>query len=138
MIEVGASEASEQDVAAGFAKAVEEHNKILAWQKKIVGEIGKAKRSAEKPDLPAALTDLFQNEFAQKLHYAVFCGLAGKDAIHALMKEWLERINATEELKEVKKSTATHYFDDQVDVEIHRGAIENNKRADDLHCGDVR
>ncbi|MBY0293733.1 polyribonucleotide nucleotidyltransferase, partial [Patescibacteria group bacterium] len=70
MIEVGAKEVSEDDIAAGFARAVSEHDKILEWQKKIIAEIGKQKRDAEKPEIPAALSELFENEFKQKLSEA--------------------------------------------------------------------
>ena len=94
MIEVGAQQASEDDIAAGFVKAVEEHDKILEWQKKIIAEIGKEKSSAEKPVLPAAMLELFENEFKTKLSAAVFCGLPSKDAIHAVQDEWMKRVKA--------------------------------------------
>ena len=91
MIEVGASQVGEDVVAAGFAKAVEEHNRILAWQQGIIKEIGKAKKEMPKPELPAALTDLYQSEFASRMGAAVFCGEPSKDAIHALEDEWMIR-----------------------------------------------
>lgn len=137
MIEVGAKQVGEDAIAAGFAKAVEEHNKILDWQKKIIAEIGKEKKSAEKPELPAALTDLYQAEFASRITAAVFCGAPSKDAIHALEDEWLERIKGSEELKELK-GIAKRYFEDKVDEEIHRGAIEDNKRADNRAFNELR
>ncbi|MBC7836362.1 polyribonucleotide nucleotidyltransferase [Acetobacteraceae bacterium] len=138
MIEVAGSEASEEDVANGFARAVEEHNKILAWQKKIIAEIGKEKRSAEKPEVPSALTNLFQTEFAGKLNAAVFCGKPSKDAIYELSDAWMMRVAEMEELKEMKSSIAKRFFEDKVDEEIHRGAVEDNKRADSRAFNEVR
>ena len=71
---------------APLALAVEEHNKILAWQKKIIAEMGKRKaRCAANPELPAALIELYAHEFAGKMTAAVFCGKPAKDAIHELM-----------------------------------------------------
>jgi polyribonucleotide nucleotidyltransferase len=137
MIEVGASQVSEDVVAAGFAKASEEHTKIVEWQKKIVGEIGKAKKEMQAPELPATLTDLYQNEFAARMGAAVFCGVPSKDAIHELMDAWMDAIKTHEELKEMK-GVAKRFFEDKVDQEIHRGAVEEGKRADNRPMDQVR
>ncbi len=138
MIEVGANEASEEDVASAFGMAVEEHNKILAWQKMIIAEMGKAKRDATKPELPAELTALFESEFKSKVNGAVFCGVAGKDAIHALVDSWIARCKETEALKDIKTGVLKRYMEDAVDEEIHRGAVEEDKRADNRKMDEVR
>jgi polyribonucleotide nucleotidyltransferase len=138
MIEVAALETSEDEVAAGFARAVEEHNKILAWQNQIIKEIGKAKADSSKPEIPAALSDLFETEFKTKLHDAVFCGVPSKDAIHVLQDEWKARTEATEALSEVKPGIIKRYLEDKVDEEIHRGAVEDNKRADNRAFDELR
>jgi polyribonucleotide nucleotidyltransferase len=139
MIEVAAMEASEDDTAAAFAKAVTEHDKIVEWQKSIVAEIGKEKRASEKPELPPVLTELYTNEFASKMTGAVFCGKPSKDAIHELMDEWMAKVkelaaqDATIHLGQAKR-----FFEDKIDEEIHRGAIEDNKRADNRRMDEVR
>jgi len=138
MIEVGAQETAEDIIAQGFAKSVEEHNKILAWQQQIIKELGKEKRDSAKPELPAALTDLYANEFAGKITETVFCGVAGKDAIHHLQDAWMARIKEVEELKDINKGVAKRFIEDKVDEEIHRGAIEDNKRADNRAFDEVR
>jgi len=160
MIEVGAHEAAEETIAEGFALAVEEHEKILAWQKEIIAEIGKVKRDSAKPELPASLTDLYVSEFASKITPAVFCGVAGKDEIHHLTDAWLKRIKevmASEKLVSQAPSAADgvgvpaqqvslplnpgvakRFFEDKVDEEIHRGAIEDSKRADNRGFNEVR
>ena len=148
MIEVGAQEAGEETVAKGFAQAVEEHNKILAWQKQIIGEIGKLKRDSTKPELPAALVALYDTEFANKINSAVFCGVAGKDAIHALQDAWKAAVeslrsdlnsgSSRSDLKDLNHGIAKRFFEDKVDEEIHRGAIEDNKRADNRGFEELR
>ncbi len=137
MIEVGAHEASEDDVAAGFARAVEVHDTILAWQKQIIAEQGKTKRDASKPEIPAALAQLFETEFASKLHDAVFCGAPGKDAIHHLQDEWKERLQ-DEAYAEINPGLAKRFLEDKVDEEIHRGAVEDGKRADNRGFDELR
>jgi polyribonucleotide nucleotidyltransferase len=138
MIEVAAQEASEAAVAAGFARAVEEHDKILAWQKQIIAELGKPKTNAEKPEVPAALVTLFDTQFRSKVHSAVFCGEAGKDAIHHVQDEWKAAVEADEALKQIKPGIVKRFLEDKIDEEIHRGAIEDNKRADNRAFDEIR
>lgn len=133
MIEVGAKEVGEEEIAAGFAMATEEHNKLLEWQKKIIAEIGKEKRQTVKPEIPEALKQLWDSEFKSKINAAVFCGVPGKDAIHALQDEWLAKIE-----DEALAAAATRFFENRIDEEIHRGAIEEGKRADNRSFAEVR
>src|SRR6185437_14465942 len=100
MIEVGAMQVDEDSIAAGFVKAVNEHDKILEWQKTIVAEIGKVKRDATKPELPQALLDLYNAEFAQKIKAIVFCGEAGKDSIHHATDEWKKAVQTLSGLEQ--------------------------------------
>ena len=137
MIEVGAQEAQEAEIAAGFDRAVLEHNTLLAWQENIIKEIGKPKREAKEPVLPEALAHLYLTEFAPRLTATVFNNSAGKKSIYALKKEFLTKVGEQVEFAEYKK-LADHYFEEMVDVEIHRGAIEDNKRADGRGFSDVR
>jgi polyribonucleotide nucleotidyltransferase len=138
MIEVGAQEAPEEDVAKGFALAVAEHDKILAWQQQIIKEIGKTKRAVQKPELPSALTELFESEFKSKVGPAVFCGEASKKSIYALLEAWAKRIGEIEELKTLKPGTIKRFLEDKIDEEIHRGAVEEDKRADGRAMDEIR
>ncbi|MEI7719716.1 MAG: polyribonucleotide nucleotidyltransferase [bacterium] len=146
MIEVGAKEASEEEVAEGFLHAVNEHNKILDWQHKIVAEIGKTKRDPVEPEIPPLLIDLYMAEFAPRMKATVFCGEAGKHEIHRARKEFLDRLKEAHEqgltldpaLPRLNLRTAERYFEDKADEEIHRGAIEDGKRADGRAFNEVR
>jgi polyribonucleotide nucleotidyltransferase len=148
MIEVGASQVDEDTIAAGFIKAVESHDKILEWQKSIIAEIGKAKRDASKPELPRELIDLYNAEFAAKIKSVVFCGEAGKDSIHHAQDEWAAAVEALRsdlnsdssrsDLKALKPGTIKRFFEDKVDEEIHRGAVEDNMRADNRGFDQLR
>ncbi len=138
MIEVGANQVDEETVASAFGLSVEEHNKILAWQKKIIAEIGKPKRDATKPELPAELTALFANEFADKINGTVFCGVAGKDEIHHLTDVWLKRVKEQDLPAPINVGVAKRFIEDKIDEEIHRGAVEEGKRADNRNFDEVR
>jgi polyribonucleotide nucleotidyltransferase len=138
MIEVGAQEALEADIAKGFELAVEEHNKLIAWQNTIIKEIGKEKKDATKPEVPAAALELFEAEFAQKVRAAVFCGQPGKDAIHEAQDAWKKKLGEIELLQDANPGVLKRFFEDKVDEEIHRGAVEDNKRADNRRFDEVR
>ncbi len=144
MIEVAANEANEADVQSAFEMAADEHDKLLAWQQQIIKEIGKEKTSAEKPELPAKLTEVFESEFKSKVTPAVFCGVPGKEAIYGLIDEWITRMKELsaqeggEELATLSKGQLKRFMEDRVDEEIHRGAIEENKRADNRAMDEVR
>lgn len=137
MIEVASSEAPESEVAEGLARSIEEHKKILAFQQKIVQEIGKTKRIVPEPELPEALTQLYATEFAPRMKEIVFSGTAGKKEIYAAKKAFLARVGETEEIAHHKK-LADRFFEEKVDQEIHRGAIEDNVRADNRAFDEVR
>ena len=137
MIEVAAQEADEAAVAAGFLRATKEHASLIAWQEDIVKEIGKTKKEFAEPVLPPALMTLYETEFAPKLNAIVFSGEAGKKLLYAFKKEFLSHVAAVEELAPFKKM-ADRFYEDKIDEEIHRGAIEDNKRADNRKFDELR
>lgn len=130
MIEVAAKQVGEERIAEGFARAVEEHNKLNEWQKDTIAKIGKPKVEAVAPEIPEKLRALFTEEFAQRLYAAVFCGVPNKDAIHAVQDEWKARVSEIEELQTVPSGIIKRFLEDAVDEAIHKGAIEENKRPD--------
>jgi polyribonucleotide nucleotidyltransferase len=146
MIEVAAKEAGEDEVAAGFKLAVAQHDTILAWQQEIIKEIGKEKPSAQKPAIPEALTKLYEEEFAEKLKAAVFCGKPNKDAIHEVQDLWKksvdlliksEAVTPTASPAVITPGMAKRFLEDKVDEVIHDGALEG-KRADNRRFDEVR
>jgi len=137
MIEVAAKETSEDSVARGFARATEEHARIIAWQQEIIEKIGTQKSIAPEPELPQELAALYEQEYASRMTAAVFCGVPGKKHIYALKKEFLQKVGESDTLSTYKK-IADQLFEDKVDQEIHRGAIEDATRADNRAFDEVR
>ena len=135
MIETAAHEVSEDDIVAILEASVAVHQKIESWQKEIVEEIGKEKFLYTAPEVAPEISGLFESDFAGKLREVVFSGRAGKDHIHALKDAFLE---AVDELEEVEAGPAGAFFEDKVDAELHRGAIEDNARADGRGMDEVR
>lgn len=135
MIETAAYETDEATIVSMFEASAKVHTKLEAWQKEIVSEIGKDKRPYTAPETPAEIVSLFEETFKEKLSVAMFSQTAGKDHLHAVKDEFLA---AVDELEEIDGSTAGAYFEEEVDKEIHRGAIENNQRPDGRGFDTVR
>jgi len=142
MIEAGAQEVMEDEIAGALGQAVEVHNTIIAWQKQIISEIGKPKRALNVPGTPEVLAQLFETEFAARLTAAIFSDVAGKATIGALQKEFgarvAELVKTDPAFAALPKGSANKLFDEKVDEELHRGAIEDGRRADGRRFDQVR
>lgn len=135
MIEVASKEVSNEFVSEALEKASVEIEKIQVWQKSIVAEIGKEKTVIEKPTMSSESLELFKKEITPKVDAAVFSG-AGKAKIYELKDDWKKVL--TETLPEENTSIAMDYYEDAINDSIHKGAIEENKRADGRGMEEVR
>jgi len=135
MIETAANEVAEANIVAILEASVQVHDKLTAWQQEIVATIGSTKRTYTAPETPTEISALFDTQFASKLHEVLFSATAGKAHIHELKNEFMAAVDA---LEEVDGSTAGAFFEDKVDEELHRGAIEDNARADGRDFDTVR
>lgn len=135
MIETAANEVVEADIVAILEASIIVHKKLEEFQKQIVAEIGKPKRVITKDEMPEALTTLFENSFKTKLKEVLFSGRAGKDHIHDLKDEFIKE---AEEIEGVNSTSAHNFFEHEVDRELHRGALEDKKRADGRGLDELR
>ena len=134
MVETAAFEIPETDIVTLFEKSVSYHRDLEAFQKKIVAEIGKTKKVIVEKEIPEALTQLYVATYAAKLTAAMFSGRPGKDHIYEVKKEFVKAA-AEQELSE---SLAGSFFEEAIDKELHRGAIEEGKRPDGRDLNSVR
>lgn len=136
MIEVGAHEISEDDMAGSLREATEHIEKIQAWQESIIKDIGNEKRDVEKAETSEDVQKLFEKEFQGDLMNRVFAGKPGKEALKKIAKDWKALV--TEKLPEENISLAMDYLDHKIDEAIHEGALKNEERADGRGLHDVR
>lgn len=134
MIETGAYEASETDIMVMLTESVKQHAALEAWQKEIIAAVGKPKKIVAPHEIPETLIHIYEGEFQEKLRTAMFSKRAGKDHIYEVKKEFLK---ATA-IAEVKESIASDFFEEHIDLELHKGAVERNERADGRGMDDVR
>ena len=136
MIETAGYEVSEEAVVDALTRAIEITSALEAFQKKIITELGKEKRPTPENEVSPELQALFDAEIIPKLSNAVFCGTPGKHAIYELKREWFELL--AERLPDAHRGTADQLFEHAVDVELHRGVIEEGKRPDGRGMDEVR
>ena len=136
MIETGGNEVDEADIVTALTKASEIHKEMEAFQKEMVKKVGLTKRAAEKPEVPADMQELFDAEIAPKLKAAVFSGTPGKKSIYELKSFWKSALK--EKLPEAPTNIASDLFEEAIDVELHRGALEEEMRADGRDLDTVR
>ncbi|MCA9354121.1 MAG: polyribonucleotide nucleotidyltransferase [Candidatus Kaiserbacteria bacterium] len=134
MIETAAHEVSETDVVAILEAATSVHQQLEQWQKEIVAALGKDKQAEPVREIPEALVDLFTTTFKQKLSDTLFSNKAGKSHIYELKGEFMTAVDE----REIDAVVAGDYFEDKVDEELHRGALEDGKRADGRGMDEVR
>jgi len=143
MIEVASKEIDEVIVNEGLAKASEEIEKLQAWQKKIITEIGKQKTEVELPEPTPGTKELFHTEIAPKLASYVMSSKPGHSKINEINKIWtdlfkVQMIEGKSGHEKGDAGMAQEVFEEAVNELLHTEAIDNGKRADGRGMDEVR
>lgn len=136
MVETAANEISEDTIVTVLEAGLKVHEQLENWQKEIVEKIGKHKRVIGERELPAELPSFFADNFQAKLTATLFSGRAGKDHLYELADEFKEA--ACDAIEDLSPSHAGDYFEEMIDQELHRGALEEGLRADGRGLDEVR
>lgn len=136
MIETAAEEISEDDIVAVLEAATHVHTQLVTFQNEIVAAIGKTKRVIPPRTLPAELETMFATTYKTKLHDTLFSNQPGKDHLHALKEVFLDEAESS--IEGLNRGHASEYFEEQLDVVLHHGAIHEGKRADGRDFDTVR
>lgn len=134
MIEVAAEEIPEADILTVLEASTEAHRALEQWQHELVAAVGKTKQAEPNTDVSPDIATLFADTFKEKLSATIFSNTAGKSHIYAVKNDFLAAINE----QNLDTALASTYFEEQIDVELHRGAIEEGKRADGRKMDEVR
>ncbi len=135
MIETAADEVHEVDMIAILEAATQLHLQIEQFQQRIITERGQTKQEITVPRPDEALETFFTNEFSEKLVLTLFSGKTGKAHINTLKQQFLSAVASS---LPASKYTAGEYFDSQLDVALHEGALTHSKRADGRGFDEVR
>ncbi len=136
MIEASAHQTAEGELEEALKKASEEITKLENFQKKIVKEIGKAKRVIEKETIDGESIKLFNENILPKMPEALFAG-AGKTKIDELHTVWNKMV-ADKYPEREDFTLEDNLFDDTENDILHKKAIEENKRPDGRKMDELR
>ncbi len=135
MIEAMAYEEKEEDLGIAFDVAVGYISEIEAWQKKIIAEIGKTKLPMMKPEIPAAVSQLFKETMEPKLETGLFSP-EGKKNMYAYEDEWKALLSEKFD-DDATTGIGMDLLNDTIDKIVHENALAG-KRADGRGMKDVR
>jgi polyribonucleotide nucleotidyltransferase len=135
MIEVGARQISEADIAKAFELASLHIKVVEDFQQKIVAELGKAKQEFVKEVLGEDEIAYFTETITPAIDAAIFSGAGGKE-INALKSTWLT--SYAEKFPEGKRVLADEYYEEVINNIIHKEAIDTGRRPDGRTLDEVR
>lgn len=132
MIEFEGKEFSESAAENVFTECFEEIKKLVAFQRKIVQEIGKPKTRVALAEADPKIKAIIKKFLAEDLEEA----LTAKNT-EGLRKKILEHLGKSGEDENVLNS-AEVFFEEEVDKYVHSLALEKDKRADGRKMDEVR
>ncbi len=136
MLEVEGLEAKEEQIFEGFELAQKEINNLIAFQEKIVKEIGKPKQTVKLAELDPALKEKVAAFLAGKLEAAIYApdAKAHEGALQIALFEHLRAEGADE-----KSIVAAGFaMEEIVSSFVHDEAIKKGKRPDGRKIEEVR
>lgn len=136
MIETAGNEISEAAVVRALEEAATINTALEKFQNDIVSKIGKAKRVLPKQEISPEMQSLFDEVVTPELSKVLFSDTPGKSHLYALKDTWFDALHAR--LEGADNALASHLFEEAIDRELHRGAIEDGKRPDGRGMDEVR
>ena len=134
MIEVGAQEVSESTLEKGLAKASEEIEKIQAWQKMIIKEMGVEKKVVPVNNSAEMLESAWKETMVSKI--SAKKGILDKKDLGELKSEWSKA--AFEKFPDVKPGVFDSFYEEKMDQYVHDLCIREGKRVDGRAFDEIR
>ncbi len=134
MIEVNAREVTEPTLDKALIEASAEIEKIQSWQKTIVAEQGKAKKTFAAPDITPEIKAAFTDIVEPRLK--ALNGIMSKESFGEMKSEWA--VQAITRFPDVKPQMLDGYFELRIDEYVHDLAIKEGKRVDGRALDEIR
>lgn len=136
MIETAAKEVAEGELVRLLSQASAALTELNAWQQEIIKREGVVKMPLPSEPDETALTNLYKNNFAQRLKQTLFSGQISQDQLLALESEFISAVLNLS--KAVPDKVAREFFRRQIDDVLHTGALRESARADGRGFTDLR
>ncbi len=139
MIELGGNEAEENEVASAFAVAQKEIANLVAFQEKMVKEIGKEKEEVNLSEPSPEIKKLIKDFLKGKLEKAAYNPDKTK-MYQALgeLKAALKEMLAEKKYPDSELSAVDALFDGEMDELLHEKILKEEKRPDGRKLNEVR
>src|SRR3989344_1186481 len=134
MIEVNAREVSEPVLESALKRASEEIEKMQAWQKQIIAELGKPKQTFTAPEVTPEIKTAFSEIVEPRL--AALNDMMSKEAFGEMKSEWATQ--SILKFPDAKPQMLDGYFELRIDEYVHDLAIKENKRVDGRTLDEIR
>jgi polyribonucleotide nucleotidyltransferase len=135
MVEVSATELSEDDIATGMELANITLMQLQKWQEGIVAERGVTKEVFVKKEWSVEMVALFKEVVEPVAQQYIFTGSAGKEGMKTLAGIWAAAVS--EKIPTFSKE-ADKYLDSRINDYIHEGALKSDKRVDGRKMDEIR
>ena len=137
MIEGGFEEINEETIVKAFQFAKPFLKKLIDFQKDIIKDMGEEKITLPESAIGSDLETKLRNFIGDRLESAIFQKNKGErtDDLDALKKDLLEFI--TQESPD-KASFINKFTDEEINILIHKKAIEQEQRADGRKIDELR
>ena len=142
MIEAGAKEATEDDMARAMECAVKELDALCAFQRRIIDEVGAPKRAPQIIEAPDAMIARFRKHTLPRLEDAVYIKekTLRYETLNELKKEWLDA--AKTNFSDIPASVGDELFEESINDIVHRNIINppsgEEKRPDGRKAKELR
>jgi len=137
MIEGGFEEINEETIIKAFQFAKPFLKKLIDFQKDIIKEMGEEKISLPESVIDSNLEKKLRNFLGQRLELAIFQKSKGdrtedSDALKEELLEFVKQENPD------KAPFIPKFFDEEINILIHKKAIEKEQRADGRKLDELR
>lgn len=148
MIEMSGSDAQEKDALEALKAGLDAVNSLVAFQKKLVAELGKPKAAVHLAEPDPALREAVEKYMEGKAYEAVYPHLTPRDGSHPLDK--VERERRLSELKaglvaelegkfeDLNALVVEHLFETVIDELVHKNILEKELRPDSRKMDEIR
>lgn len=137
MIEALSFEHTEETIEKAFTMAMNEISILEKWQQSITQEIGKEKIIFEKKELDETYKKLWKEKMEEKVSTQIFSAEKSKYFINTFEEEWNSLVETSTEDEETI-NLAKDFYHNQIDEILHRGALQEGKRADTRGFDEIR
>ncbi|TSC59716.1 MAG: polyribonucleotide nucleotidyltransferase [Parcubacteria group bacterium LiPW_15] len=148
MIEMSGSDTQEADALEALKLGMNAVDTLVAFQKKLVAELGQPKADVKLAEPDPALVSAVESYMEGKAYEAVYPHLTPRDGSHPLDKVERERRLAslkaglTAELEskfeDLNKMTVEHLFETVIDNLVHKNILEKELRPDSRKMDEIR